>query len=422
MKIPLFTFLFCWTSLTLSAQIAKAKKSLFFETDKYELTSLHQQELDSLLASVPPHDTNRQVEIKRIIIAANADSDADSLYNIQLSGKRAASIQNWFLSKSLAESLVQVSFFGEDNPLLPNISEENKEKNRRVDVEIIFLRKEKKLPPAVVSSPVEEEEKPEKAPKAQPKSCNSDTTIVLPQGTRLVLNICDYHLIKNALQVREFVTPEAMRASGMTTMTARGGGLVSNGMWCFDFGEIGKLRKPITVRVPVDPCFERMRPSLFVLANDGRWGSENRKAIKVVTLGKQKFFEFRVNGSICLNCDKKVKTKKWKFKSRDSLRLLSVKVAFDCPPGIFVENDKTRQGKKRLNLPCLCNSEGALVSIVAKNEKGEILTMDYQPLENLPEFKMTKGCPERKILGLIPIKRSKIRKVNFVRLADFQER
>ncbi len=55
-------------------------------------------------------------------------------YNLKLSEKRAHAAHKYLLSKNVAKDRIIVEWKGESSPSVPNVSEENRSKNRRVEV------------------------------------------------------------------------------------------------------------------------------------------------------------------------------------------------------------------------------------------------------------------------------------------------
>jgi len=59
-----------------------SKIQLYYASDKFEITTEHQQKLRIL------YDSIKDFSIKRITIKGYTDTDADSIYNISLSTKK----------------------------------------------------------------------------------------------------------------------------------------------------------------------------------------------------------------------------------------------------------------------------------------------------------------------------------------------
>lgn len=56
---------------------------------------------------------------------------------MSLSEKRAKAVSAYLVSKGVAESRLTIKWYGETQPKYPNDTEENRQKNRRVELGII---------------------------------------------------------------------------------------------------------------------------------------------------------------------------------------------------------------------------------------------------------------------------------------------
>lgn len=74
-----------------------------------------------------------------LIISGHTDSDASEEYNYSLSAKRAKSVRDYLMKMGIKQSRLIIDFYGEKMPLLPNISESNMQKNRRVEFTVTFI-------------------------------------------------------------------------------------------------------------------------------------------------------------------------------------------------------------------------------------------------------------------------------------------
>lgn len=72
----------------------------------------------------------------KIIISGHTDNQGSKEYNLQLSIKRAQSIKSALIKKGIHISRILAIGKGETEPLAPNDSEENRFKNRRIEIEI----------------------------------------------------------------------------------------------------------------------------------------------------------------------------------------------------------------------------------------------------------------------------------------------
>ena len=60
-------------------------------------------------------------------------------YNIKLSKSRAESVRKYLTQKGIEKIRLQSVGYGFSKPLMPNDCEENRQKNRRVEIEIINI-------------------------------------------------------------------------------------------------------------------------------------------------------------------------------------------------------------------------------------------------------------------------------------------
>jgi OOP family OmpA-OmpF porin len=75
--------------------------------------------------------------IKKISIEGHASSDGDAAFNKKLSGERAKAVMNYLIEKGIPKENLQSKGFGSEKPIATNDTEDGKEKNRRVEFNII---------------------------------------------------------------------------------------------------------------------------------------------------------------------------------------------------------------------------------------------------------------------------------------------
>jgi len=109
-----------------------AFENLEFESAKDIIRSSSYESLDSL-ASLLVKKPDWKLKV-----AGHTDSDGSSASNMTLSKKRANAVKNYLNSRGVNEDRFIVEWFGESQPLVPNTSRANKQKNRRVEMEVIF--------------------------------------------------------------------------------------------------------------------------------------------------------------------------------------------------------------------------------------------------------------------------------------------
>lgn len=102
--------------------------TILFEKNSYKITPSYSNKLDSLIKKIK--QSNPQEEIG---VNGYTDSDADDLFNIKLSENRAKAIKYYFISKGISNT-IHTSWKGEEQALNANLSEDEKTKNRRVEI------------------------------------------------------------------------------------------------------------------------------------------------------------------------------------------------------------------------------------------------------------------------------------------------
>jgi len=91
-----------------------------------------------LLAEIADALNNAQLKDKEFIINGHTDSDGGEDYNLKLSFERAVSVklalQNLFKINS---NVLNIAGYGEGNQLVPNNTPQNKQLNRRVEIQLV---------------------------------------------------------------------------------------------------------------------------------------------------------------------------------------------------------------------------------------------------------------------------------------------
>ena len=80
----------------------------------------------------------RNKTIIKINLTGYTDTSGVSLYNLQLSERRAKSVRDYFVSQGHVEDKIELSGKGEENPDFPNDSREGRILNRRVKVTVSY--------------------------------------------------------------------------------------------------------------------------------------------------------------------------------------------------------------------------------------------------------------------------------------------
>jgi outer membrane protein OmpA-like peptidoglycan-associated protein len=80
-------------------------------------------------------DKNKQIE--KLQVEGHTDSTGTPQHNRELSQRRAESVRGFLIKQGIAAKRVVAKGFGPDKPLADNATDEGKEKNRRVEFNIV---------------------------------------------------------------------------------------------------------------------------------------------------------------------------------------------------------------------------------------------------------------------------------------------
>ena len=90
--------------------------------------------------SLPYLDTLAETMLKaknwKLDIEGHTDDKGGDEFNMKLSQSRADSVKKYLVSKGISADVITAKGFGETKPLVPNDSDTNREKNRRVEFKI----------------------------------------------------------------------------------------------------------------------------------------------------------------------------------------------------------------------------------------------------------------------------------------------
>lgn len=178
-----YILFFCFFATQQHAQIKLDTISftLYCLENQFQVEDNLLDQIDSIYAKHGFNDIEYNTDIYQAIVFGFTDSKGSKKSNQILSEKRAEFVFNEIVKFSPPHSST-IMGFGESNPFASNETETGRAKNRRVEVTIIYRQtKILKLPP-------------------KQKTIYSDTVLVFDDGTKLKLNLHDYHLIKNCLK------------------------------------------------------------------------------------------------------------------------------------------------------------------------------------------------------------------------------
>ena len=380
-------------------QTKRLTTSVYFRTDKYDLQEKQKQTIDSLIGFLDGR------EINKIYIKGNTDSDADSLYNIELSMKRASKVQKYLMERIENPKYYSTNYFGENIPILENNTEQGKKKNRRVDI-TVFYEDEKTIQL--------QQEATNSVSIVELDTCQKDTTIFLPQGSNFKINLCDYFKYKDCLTVQEYISPESILNSGFNTVNTANEQLETKGMFEIKICNKTPLKHPLIFRLaaecddnvsaklrglcPGDTMNRNMK--LWNMKSNGQWG--NSKKVKTVKEDNCSFYEFEVNGTQSVNLDIKIRKSNadTKIKTKNKVKIIKVRLLTEWPQTVLNFNNPIPKNKIKINLPgcprpeimsCRCN----YVYVEGINALGDTITLK----KCLTELKARKWFPKCKLSG-----------------------
>lgn len=113
-----------------SIKLILSKEKINFSYNSAEISVSSYPALDKIVMILNECSTSH------ITIEGHTDSDGKAEYNKILSQKRADSVKNFLESQGVSSARLTSIGYGESKPLLPNISKENKSKNRRIELKI----------------------------------------------------------------------------------------------------------------------------------------------------------------------------------------------------------------------------------------------------------------------------------------------
>jgi len=108
---------------------------VLFDFDKSVLKPEGKAKLDDLANKV------KAINLEVVIAIGHTDSIGSDAYNQELSVRRAASVQSYLVSKGVEPNRIYTEGKGEKQPVASNKTKEGRQKNRRVEIEVIGTKK-----------------------------------------------------------------------------------------------------------------------------------------------------------------------------------------------------------------------------------------------------------------------------------------
>jgi OOP family OmpA-OmpF porin len=108
---------------------------VLFDFDKAVLKNEGKSKLDDLATKV------KAINLEVVIAIGHTDSIGADAYNQKLSVRRAESVKAYLVSKGVAPNRIYTEGKGEKQPVASNKTADGRQKNRRVEIEVIGTRK-----------------------------------------------------------------------------------------------------------------------------------------------------------------------------------------------------------------------------------------------------------------------------------------
>ena len=81
-------------------------------------------------------DELRDLDWESIVVEGHTDDRGSEQYNLDLSRRRAGTVADWLAAHGLPRERIRIAAWGESRPLVPNDSEEHRQRNRRVEIRV----------------------------------------------------------------------------------------------------------------------------------------------------------------------------------------------------------------------------------------------------------------------------------------------
>lgn len=236
-------------------------------------------------------------------------------------------------------------------------------------------------------------------------SLPGDTTIVLPSGSTITLNRCEFFDIRDCFEVKELVDTADLRRAGLSMYDKKGNVLVSCGMVSVSFKNCDKtcLDVPFKLRIKswFNDCSKSKSgvPALYK-GSGGRWEKLPDSSVRYITQNNQQYLEVTGGCSMTVNCDKPERGRKVKFIAPAGRKIEQLRVGINCP--LFYVDEKLVIPKRRYKIWMLCNSPNIIdVQSGQRDSKTDSLITTRNKLSELKGSHKKVSCnePKRTFLG-----------------------
>ncbi|MEN2998217.1 MAG: OmpA family protein [Brevinematia bacterium] len=105
---------------------------ILFDVGSYSIKPSYREMLENLAKVL------KQYSEVDVVIEGHTDNTGTREYNLTLSENRARSVANVLIQSGIKPDKVSYRGYGPDKPIVPNTSDENRAKNRRVEIKLIW--------------------------------------------------------------------------------------------------------------------------------------------------------------------------------------------------------------------------------------------------------------------------------------------
>lgn len=207
-----------------------------FNSDEYTLDAKDKELLDAVLK-----ETEQPVYCE-LVLKAHTDKDASNAYNIELSKKRAQSVQAYLQEKGLGKQRLSTYAYGETKPITTNSNENGKAENRRVDIMLHYYAYSDLNGFLKLIGGETKQVYKIKANEDQTLVAKNGLIIKVPKGSFQTADGKEVNAGELQLVVEEFFTPKDAATQQLSTM-AEGRLLESGGMFSLQVLQQGKELK-----------------------------------------------------------------------------------------------------------------------------------------------------------------------------------
>jgi outer membrane protein OmpA-like peptidoglycan-associated protein len=116
----------------------------------------------------------RHAEIRRLEVQGHTDNSGTADHNRTLSEERAEAVRAWLVQHGVVADRLIARGYGQDNPLVPNVTAANRARNRRVQFIILDRAGTEAAAPAAPSAPARPQAAPQAPPPAPPPTRKPD--------------------------------------------------------------------------------------------------------------------------------------------------------------------------------------------------------------------------------------------------------